>query len=75
MLILAFVNSLRGFTTVWIMTQAGPVLASDVLATYIYRAAFLVNQLGPATAAAVVLSVLVIATTVVFNRLREEEVA
>ncbi len=74
-LILAFVNSLRGFTTVWIMTQAGPVLASDVLATYIYRAAFLVNQLGPATAAAVVLSVLVIATTVVFNRLREEEVA
>jgi ABC-type sugar transport system permease subunit len=51
------------------------VLASDLLATYIYRAAFLVNQLGPATAAAVVLSVLVIATTVAFNRLREEEVA
>lgn len=74
-LILAFINALKGFTLVWIMTQGGPVNRSELLATYIYRAAFLANQLGPAAAASVVLSVLVIGTTVIFNRLREEEIA
>lgn len=73
--ILAFINALKGFTLVWIMTQGGPVNRSDLLATYIYRAAFLANQLGPAAAASVVLSVIVIGTTVIFNRLREEEVS
>ncbi len=73
-LILAFVNALKGFTLVWIMTQGGPVNRSDLLATYIYRAAFVSNALGPAAAASVVLSVLVIGTTAIFNHLREEEV-
>ncbi len=72
--ILAFVNALKGFTLVWIMTQGGPVNRSDLLATYIYRAAFLLNQLGPAAAASVVLSIIVIGTTMLFNKLREEEV-
>lgn len=72
-LILAFINALRGFTIVWIMTQGGPVLSSDLLATYIYRAAFIQNQIGPAAAASVALSALVIGTTLLFNRLREEE--
>lgn len=74
-LILAFINALRGFTIVWVMTQGGPVLSSDLLATYIYRAAFIQNQIGPAAAASVALSLLVIATTLIFNRLREEEAA
>jgi len=73
--ILAFVNALKGFTLVWIMTQGGPVNRSDLLATYIYRAAFLANQLGPAAAASVVLSIIVIGTTMIFNKLREEEIA
>ncbi len=73
--ILAFVNALKGFTLVWIMTQGGPVNRSDLLATYIYRAAFLANQLGPAAAASVVLSIIVIGTTLIFQKLREEEVA
>jgi len=72
-LILAFINALRGFAMVWVMTQGGPVVASDLLATYIYRAAFVENQLGPAAATSVTLSVLVVATTALFNRLREEE--
>lgn len=73
--ILAFVNALKGFTLIWVMTQGGPVNTSELLATYIYRAAFLANQLGPAAAASVVLSGIVIATTLIFNRLREEEVS
>lgn len=73
--ILAFINALKGFTLVWVMTQGGPVHKSELLATYIYRAAFIGNTLGPAAAASVVLSVIVIVTTVIFNRLREEEIA
>lgn len=74
-IILAFINALKGFTLVWVMTQGGPVHTSELLATYIYRAAFIGNTLGPAAAASVVLSVIVIGTTVIFNRLREEEIA
>lgn len=74
-LVLAFINALKGFTLVWIMTQGAPVNSSDLLASYIYRAAFVANQLGPAAAASVVLSAVVISTTVLFNRLREEETA
>lgn len=74
-LILAFINALKGFTLVWIMTQGGPVNRSDLVATYIYRAAFLANQLGPAAAASIVLSIIVIGTTVIFNKLREEDTA
>jgi raffinose/stachyose/melibiose transport system permease protein len=73
-LILAFINALHGFTMVWVMTQGGPMLASDLLATYIYRVAFGDNNLGVATAASVVLSLVVILTTRLFNRLREEEI-
>jgi raffinose/stachyose/melibiose transport system permease protein len=73
-LILAFINALHGFTMVWVMTQGGPMLASDLLATYIYRVAFGDNNLGVATAASVVLSIVVILTTLLFNRLREEEI-
>ena len=73
-IILAFINALKGFTLVWVMTQGGPVHTSELLATYIYRAAFIGNTLGPAAAASVVLSLIVIGTTVIFNRLREEEV-
>ena len=73
--ILAFINALKGFTLVWVMTEGGPVHKSDLLATYIFRAAFVGNTLGPAAAASVVLSVIVVVTTVAFNRLREEEIA
>ncbi len=68
---LALINGLKGFATVWVMTQGGPYYQSELITTYIYRLAFQAQQHGRAAVLCVVLSLMAIAITIVFNRWRE----
>ncbi|MCX8093850.1 MAG: sugar ABC transporter permease [Candidatus Goldbacteria bacterium] len=50
---LQLVSGLQVFTEVYIMTNGGPSAASEVIATYIYKKAFLYMDIGYAAAVAV----------------------
>jgi raffinose/stachyose/melibiose transport system permease protein len=52
---LSILGSLTQFNLVWIMTRGGPVNASEMMATYMYRYAFIRLQLGYGSAVALVM--------------------
>ena len=67
---LAVINGLKGFATVFVMTNGGPFYASEIITTYIYRLAFQAQDHGLAAVLCIVMSVLAITVTVLFNRWR-----
>jgi raffinose/stachyose/melibiose transport system permease protein len=52
---LSVLGSLTQFNLVWIMTSGGPVNASEMMATYMYRYSFVRFQLGYGSAVALVM--------------------
>ena len=54
---LSVLGSLTQFNLVWIMTRGGPVNASEMMATYMYRYSFIRFQLGYGSAVALVMLV------------------
>lgn len=67
---LAMINGLKGFATVFVMTNGGPYYQSELITTYIYRLAFQAQDHGLAAVLCILLSALAITITIVFNRWR-----
>ncbi|MCW1411772.1 sugar ABC transporter permease [Rhizobium sp. 1AS11] len=67
---LAMINGLKGFATVFVMTNGGPFYQSELITTYIYRLAFQSQEHGLAAVLCILLSLLAITITIVFNRWR-----
>jgi multiple sugar transport system permease protein/raffinose/stachyose/melibiose transport system permease protein len=67
--ILAFIGKMKVFDLVWIMTEGGPLWATETVSTYVYKRAFNWNtfDLGYPSAIAVVWFVVVVAFVVLFN--------
>jgi len=68
---LSVLGSLTLFNLVWIMTRGGPVNSSEVMATYMYRYAFIRFQLGYGSAVALVMLAICLVFSVAylwFNR-------
>ncbi|MDQ3590697.1 MAG: sugar ABC transporter permease [Chloroflexota bacterium] len=61
------------FDIIFVMTGAGPGHASEVLATYTYKAAFQQNEAGYGSALAMVITALSLVSAVIFVRLRERQ--
>lgn len=53
--ILTVVYTLNNFNAIWLMTQGGPLHASEILVTYAYKTAFQDFNLGQASAIAVII--------------------
>lgn len=64
---LTVTNDLRAFDLVWVMTQGGPGGASDVMTSYVYSKAFVSQQFGTATAASIVMMVVMIGLTIIMQ--------
>ena len=64
----AIINSFTSFDLIYVMTRGGPNYATELLITYIYRAAFVLTQLDYAAALTVVLFVLLLGVTWAANR-------
>jgi ABC-type sugar transport system permease subunit len=60
--LLSIIGGLKVFDLVFIMTRGGPTYSTEVLATMLYREAFELNHMGTASAIAVILVALVLAT-------------
>ncbi|MQW88157.1 ABC transporter permease subunit [Sinorhizobium saheli] len=67
---LAMINGLKGFATVFVMTNGGPFYQSELITTYIYRLAFQSQDHGLAAVLCILLSLLAIVITIIFNRWR-----
>ena len=63
MFILTVINTLQIFTEVYILTQGGPMHATEVIATYIYKQAFFYMDIGYASALSVLLLLMLLSIT------------
>jgi raffinose/stachyose/melibiose transport system permease protein len=66
---LSVLGSLSQFGLVWVMTQGGPAHASEMLATYMYRSGFIKFQFGYGSAVAILMFVMCLAFSVIYQRL------
>ncbi|MGA9347771.1 MAG: sugar ABC transporter permease [Anaerolineae bacterium] len=69
---LSAVGSLQQFILVWIMTKGGPVNASELMATYMYRFGFVRFWLGYGCAVALVMFLICLAFSLVYQRLARQ---
>ena len=70
--LLSIIGGLKVFDLVFIMTRGGPTYSTEVLATMLYRQAFELNEMGAASAIAVILVALVLGTARVQTLLLRE---
>ncbi len=69
---LSVLGSLTQFPLIWIMTRGGPANASEVMATYMYRYAFIRFQLGYGSAVALVMLAICLVFSVAYLRLARQ---
>ncbi|HOE90163.1 MAG TPA: sugar ABC transporter permease [Sphaerochaeta sp.] len=65
-----FINSLKTFDLVYVMTKGGPGYSTNVLSLYVFRNAFQYNRNGYAAALAVTLMVIIFGITLLVTRAR-----
>jgi raffinose/stachyose/melibiose transport system permease protein len=69
---LSVLGSIQQFILVWIMTKGGPVNASEMLATYMYRFGFVRFQLGYGSAVAIYMFILCLIFSLIYQRLTRQ---
>jgi multiple sugar transport system permease protein len=67
-LVLAFIGGFQNFTLPWLMTQGGPLKATEFYAIFLYRNAFQYLLMGKASALAWLLFVIIVLFTVLLFR-------
>jgi raffinose/stachyose/melibiose transport system permease protein len=69
---LSVLGSLTQFNLIWILTKGGPINASEVMATYMYRFAFVRFLLGYGSAVALVMLLICLAFSIAYLRLARQ---
>jgi multiple sugar transport system permease protein len=72
-IIIAAINTLQVFDPVYVLTQGGPVNATNVLSFDIYQTAFEFGRAGAASAMAIILLIVLAVTITTFLRLTRED--
>lgn len=72
-LVMGFIAGIKGFGTVWAMTQGGPVDSTELAMVYIWRTAFQNNQMPQAFAGSILFGLVIMLVSVVLNQLRERK--
>ena len=73
--VLSIIGSLMYFDLVWIMTGGGPNGFSELMATYMFRRAFLEDSMGYASAVAGAMFIIALAVVFVFFRMTRSRTA
>jgi raffinose/stachyose/melibiose transport system permease protein len=69
---LSVLGSIQQFILIWVMTRGGPVNASEVMATYMYRFGFIRFQLGYGSAVAIIMFILCVIFSIVYQAMTRE---
>lgn len=72
---MGIINGLKGFSTVWVMTQGGPGTSSYLLTLYGYVKAFREQNYGQSMVSGIVLGLMIIVITRIFNAIRDRYAA
>jgi raffinose/stachyose/melibiose transport system permease protein len=70
---LSVLGSLQQFGLIWVMSQGGPVSASESMATYMYRYGFVRFQLGYGSAVAVILLMISLTFSLAYQKFVPQE--
>jgi len=65
---LSILGSLQVFAIVWIMTTGGPVNASELMSTYMYRYSFVRFEMGYGSAVALIMLMISLAVSIIYMR-------
>jgi len=66
---LSIIGSLQVYALVWIMTRGGPVNASEVMSTYMYRYSFVRFELGYGSAVAIIMLFISLTFSIIYLRI------
>ena len=66
---LSVLGSIQQFILIWIMTKGGPVNASEMLSTYMYRFGFVRFELGYGSAVAIYMFIICLIFSLIYQRL------
>ncbi|MBA3073696.1 MAG: sugar ABC transporter permease, partial [Anaerolineae bacterium] len=66
---MSVLGSIQQFILVWVMTKGGPVNASEVMATYMYRFGFVRFQFGYGSAVAIIMFLICVIFSLLYRRL------
>lgn len=72
-ILLALVDAFKVFDLIWATTGGGPIRATEVLSTYLFKEGFQQNQYGYGSAIAVALSLIILACSIVNLAVRERD--
>ena len=67
-LVYTVIDSFKVYDLVLVMTAGGPNDATQIMTYYIYKQAFTFNQYGYGAAAAIILGIVMILFTILYNR-------
>lgn len=71
--ILNLIGIVSCFNSIWLMTKGGPLYSTEIIYTYAYREAFINHDFGTASAASVILFLLMTFFAIIYLRLSEEK--
>jgi len=69
--VFTLIDSFKVFDIIYLMTSGGPGDKTQIMATYIYREAFRHNHYGYGAAVSILLTVFILAVSVIILRIRE----
>lgn len=69
--LLAMIGAFQTFDIIWATTEGGPIRATEMLATYMFKKGIMENQYGYGSAVAVVLAVIILGVSIAYVALRE----
>lgn len=70
-ILLALVDAFKVFDIIWATTEGGPIRATEVLSTYLFKEGFQQNQYGYGSAIAVALAVIILVSSILNLTIRE----
>lgn len=71
--ILNLIGILTSFNIIWLMTEGGPLYSTEIIYTYAYREAFINHNFGTASAASVVLFLIMAVFSVVYLKMVSDD--
>lgn len=74
-ILIVFINTVRVFDIVWVMTAGGPNGSTEVMGTLIYRKTFQDLNMGEGSALAIVMVAIILICTLLFLRFQEKSEA
>jgi raffinose/stachyose/melibiose transport system permease protein len=70
-ILLALVDAFKVFDIIWATTEGGPIRATEVLSTYLFKEGFQQNQYGYGSAIAVALALIILVSSILNLAIRE----